>query len=350
MAVYDLKDAATALRLKRRFKEIGYSVNIEHHRAYRYLAKSIRDQAAEKIFKEANYEILEVPCGYCIGCRLDYSKNWASRCVNESSKWQFNWFITLTYDDLYLVYSIKGHQPTIVPEHVDKFIKALRNYFKVNYDHDGIRYLYCTEYGDQFMRPHVHLMLFNCPIPDLTPNFKDGDHIFQKKDAYGVNMYFSQIIYNAWSKGFITIQDANFHTAAYVASYVVKAQKGENAKTYEVLGIKSPYLRMSNRPGIGYEYLKDNLDHLKEFPMVFVGRPHKPPLQTAMPRYYRKKITEEMTVDEYDRYYQDNIKYADHKRSLLSFFGSINNQRVNAEFNQINFQKIKDRGKTENNL
>ena len=37
---------------------------------------------------------LQVPCGRCIGCRLERSRVWAVRCVHESSLYEQNCFIT----------------------------------------------------------------------------------------------------------------------------------------------------------------------------------------------------------------------------------------------------------------
>ena len=42
---------------------------------------------------------LELPCGQCIGCRLERSRQWAMRCLHEASLYDRNAFITLTYDD-----------------------------------------------------------------------------------------------------------------------------------------------------------------------------------------------------------------------------------------------------------
>lgn len=38
-----------------------------------------------------------IPCGQCIGCRLEKSRQWAIRCVHEASLYENNCFITLTY-------------------------------------------------------------------------------------------------------------------------------------------------------------------------------------------------------------------------------------------------------------
>lgn len=47
-------------------------------------------------------EPIKIPCGKCVGCRLDYSRTWADRCVLEGKSFEHNWFVTLTYDDVNL--------------------------------------------------------------------------------------------------------------------------------------------------------------------------------------------------------------------------------------------------------
>lgn len=46
---------------------------------------------------------IKLPCGQCIGCRLERSRQWAMRCVHEASLYEKNCFITLTYDDSHLL-------------------------------------------------------------------------------------------------------------------------------------------------------------------------------------------------------------------------------------------------------
>lgn len=43
-----------------------------------------------------------LPCGGCIGCRLERAQAWAVRCVHEAQMHEANCFITLTYDDEHL--------------------------------------------------------------------------------------------------------------------------------------------------------------------------------------------------------------------------------------------------------
>jgi hypothetical protein len=45
---------------------------------------------------------IELPCGKCIGCRLEYSRQWALRIMHEPQLHEQNSFITLTYEEEHL--------------------------------------------------------------------------------------------------------------------------------------------------------------------------------------------------------------------------------------------------------
>ena len=40
-----------------------------------------------------------IPCGHCIGCRLDYSRSWADRMMLELETEKKGLFVTLTYSN-----------------------------------------------------------------------------------------------------------------------------------------------------------------------------------------------------------------------------------------------------------
>ena len=73
-----------------------------------YRSKQGRDPKTGKwpvVFNvKDGYSDLEVkiPCGQCIGCRLEKSRQWAIRCIHEASLYDRNCFITLTFDDEHL--------------------------------------------------------------------------------------------------------------------------------------------------------------------------------------------------------------------------------------------------------
>lgn len=42
---------------------------------------------------------LKIPCGTCLGCRLERSRQWAMRCMDEAQMHKDNSFVTLTFND-----------------------------------------------------------------------------------------------------------------------------------------------------------------------------------------------------------------------------------------------------------
>ena len=63
---------------------------------------------SEKVGKKLKYEdlmyepkVMLIPCGQCIGCRIQQREDWTTRIELEARQWPKEqvWFITLTYDD-----------------------------------------------------------------------------------------------------------------------------------------------------------------------------------------------------------------------------------------------------------
>jgi hypothetical protein len=166
-----------------------------------------------------------IPCGMCIGCRLDRSREWALRCMHESTLHKENCFITLTYDEKNL-----PHDTSLNPPDVQKFFKRLRKRLKGK----KIRYYYCGEYGDKNGRPHYHILLFG---HDFT------DRIFSGKTQSGLPLYTSPTLESVWGNGIVQVGDITFESAAYVARYIMKKVVGKGKdKVDEKTGLK-PYER-----------------------------------------------------------------------------------------------------------
>ena len=93
---------------------------------------------------------IKIPCGRCVGCRLERSRQWSVRIMHESQLHAENSFITLTYDDAHVPSDYSLRYPDF-----QKFMKRLRK-------HTGlpIRYYMCGEYGETFSRPHFHSCIF----------------------------------------------------------------------------------------------------------------------------------------------------------------------------------------------
>jgi len=208
-----------------------------------------------------------IPCGQCVGCRLERSRQWAVRCVHEASLYDNNCFITLTYDNAHLPKS-----GSLEMEEFQKFMKRLRKRFG-----EGIRFFHCGEYGEKFGRPHYHACLFNFDFEDKV--------LWQQRN--GTNLYISESLSELWPFGFSTIGDVTFESAAYVARYIMKKVTGAAATEHylklgnygEILAERRPeYITMSRRPGIGKPWLdKYKADVYPHDFVVMDGRKMKPP-------------------------------------------------------------------------
>lgn len=154
----------------------------------------------------------DLPCFQCIGCRLERSRQWAMRCMDEASLYDKNCFLTLTYDD--------DHLPPDMSLNVSEFqnfMKRLRKRFGA-----GIRYYHAGEYGERTQRPHYHAVIFN----------HDFDDKILLTVRNGHRLYTSAELQNLWTKGYSSVGDVTFDSAAYVARYVMKKVTGEKSKEF----------------------------------------------------------------------------------------------------------------------
>lgn len=210
-----------------------------------------------------------VPCSRCTGCRLERSRQWAIRCVNEASVHEKNSFLTFTYRDENLVYGYKN--PTLVPVHLEKFWKKLRKKYGM-----GIKYFACGEYGERFKRPHYHACVFGIDFEDKKiDSSKNGQYYYHSCELDLI-----------WGFGKCIIGDVTFESAAYVSRYIMSKKLGKEAVKYEKEGIEPEFVRMSRRPGIGLKWLEkysgDVFNH--DYQIIRGGIKCKPP------RYYTEKF------------------------------------------------------------
>ena len=186
---------------------------------------------------------LMVPCGQCVGCRLERSRQWAMRCLHEKRLHRESCFVTLTYDN--------EHLPpggTLVKRDLQLFMKRLRKLKGA-----GIRFYACGEYGERNARPHYHALLFNCGFTDKKRFSENG-----RGEVY----YVSDQLHDVWPSGHNVIGDVTFDSAAYVARYVMKKITGAKAVEHyavvdgngEVFDRLPEFTVMSRRPGIGSGY------------------------------------------------------------------------------------------------
>lgn len=242
--------------------------------------------------KNSPYEKIDIPCGQCIGCRIDKSRDWAVRCVHEASMHEENCFITLTFNDENLM--IEDENNTVIQEEslnkqdFQKFMKRFRKYVYPQ----KIRYFHCGEYGSENQRPHHHACIFGYDFPMQSRKNPDGKYLY--KEVNGIKLYRSQKLEELWPYGFCTIGEVTWESAAYVARYVMKKVNGEkkyeryvkdvNKITGECKYIEPEYITMSLKPGIGKTwYEKNKQDTNKDF-LTVNGTKHK------IPKYYDRLL------------------------------------------------------------
>lgn len=227
-------------------------------------------------FRKAGSTGLEmsVPCGQCIGCRLERSRQWAMRMLHEASLHEDNCFLTLTYADEHL-----PRFGSLDKRAFPLFMKRLRK--------SGVsaRYFHCGEYGETNGRPHYHACLFGYGFPDRVFWTNRG----------GNKVWRSPFLERLWPFGQSEIGSLTFESAAYVARYVTKKVTGGRAddhytrvdsSTGELVQLEPEYATMSRRPGIGAGWFEKYADEVFPSDEVIVrGRPCKPP------RYYHDLLS-----------------------------------------------------------
>lgn len=186
-----------------------------------------------------------VTCGQCSGCRLERSRQWATRCHHEASLHQHNCFITLTYADEHL-----PQDRSINVRVFQKFMKRLRK----KYAHK-IRFYACGEYGDTQGRPHYHACLFGHDFEDK--------YEWRSKTDTKETLYRSPTLEKLWPYGFSSIGEVTFQSAAYVARYIMKKINGPLQNySYEYIDEQGEihqqqpeFTCMSRKPGVGANWL-----------------------------------------------------------------------------------------------
>jgi hypothetical protein len=255
---------------------------------------------------------LSLPCGQCVGCRLERSRQWAVRCMHEAQMHTSNCFITLTfanfswYDakkvkfDIPYRYHRQHSAMDLIYDEYQLFMKRFRKRFP----DFKIRFYMAGEYGESFDRPHYHACIFGFDFPDKK---------FLSRTSTGSILYTSKILEELWPYGYSSIGDVNFESAAYVARYIMKKQTGKvrlnedgsvidpeqhyefcDLLTGELFKRTPEFNKMSLKPGIGQAWFDKFMSDVYTTDSVVVrGKKCRPP------RFYDNKF-KELFPEEFD--------------------------------------------------
>lgn len=275
------------------------------------------------VHSRLNYQLkpgdIKLPCGNCIGCRLDRSKQWAVRLMLEAQLHKKNSFITLTYNEGALASRRPTWEPTVPytppseidhrssrsyheassqarpnldslrPRDVQLFMKRLRKDLSTRKGSAKVRFYLVGEYGERFQRPHYHIALFGEDFSDDRTYWRtSGDH----------RIYRSSRLEKLWTYGNSEIGELTLESAAYVASYVLKKVNGKLADehyrrtdpaTGQDIWVHPEFAHMSrggkNGKGLAAEWFaKYSSDVYPEDHVIHNGLKLKPP------RYFDKLL------------------------------------------------------------
>lgn len=210
--------------------------------------------------KDAPPHVATVSCGHCLDCLQSKSREWQLRIMHESSQYDKNCFITLTYNDDHL--PVGG---SLVKRDLQLFLKRLR--FAIS--PCKVRYFACGEYGSRGKRPHYHLIIFNW-FPD--------DAYFFERTKKGEVIFRSPTLEKLWTFGFSSVGNVTPDSAKYCAKYLQKLQE-------PLKGCIPSFTLCSTHPGIGFN--KISSDVLTSGCYYVEGHPY------TVPRYYLKVLERE---------------------------------------------------------
>lgn len=252
--------------------------------AFQNIEKNERGKRSISFSPNGNSVPTALPCGQCMGCRLDKARSWAIRLHLEGLQHEESCFITLTYSEENIPYG-----NSLVPEDLSRFIKRLRKHC----GDSRIRYYGVGEYGGSTERPHYHAIVYGYNFPDRK-RFIDRGH-------YTIDN--SAILARIWPFGHATVQNNSIECAAYVSKYAIKKITGEKASSWyekidsetgEVYSRVPEFSRMSRRPGIGHKWLLKYYKDLYPKGYITDGKGVKIPPPEYFNKMYEKWYPEEM--------------------------------------------------------
>jgi len=187
---------------------------------------------------------LVVPCGKCLICRINASREWGYRILHELEG-KPAVFATFTYAEEMLPQDF-----SVSKREMQLFFKRLRKMVNIA---GALRYFCSGEYGEKYGRPHYHAIIFGMSAADKP------------------------ILEANWRKGLVHVGTVTYDSARYVADYVGKLSHAD------LMGREPPFRLMSK--GLGKAYCDREAERLKEKACFTVGG-----IEMPLPKYYVDRL------------------------------------------------------------
>lgn len=237
------------------------------------------------------------------------ARDWAIRAMHEKQMHKHSCMITLTYNPEHLPPHCSLHYPDF-----QAFVRRLRKALgrrgtgsttvtpstpgrraplsdNILYQPSsasglkaGIRFYMGGEYGEKYGRPHYHALLYGIDFADRK---------YHKQGASGAKHYQSETLAKLWGKGFASVGDVTFKSAAYIARYIMSKKTGDgNRKNYNIIDPETgeiytrakEFNQMSRRPGLGATWLETYKTDAYPRGKVIINAK-----EANTPRFYDKK-------------------------------------------------------------
>lgn len=191
-----------------------------------------------------------VPCGRCAECLENRRAQWSFRLKQQLKVSDNSTFLTLTYSDENL-----SDNKYLVKSDLVRYFKRVRSV------ESDLKYYGVGEYGGLFKRPHFHAIVFNADREVLIDKWQD--------------------------RGIVDCGDVSDASIHYVTGYIINDYKSDHPAP--------PFAIMSK--GLGANYVNKWTIHfhnqLKDTTVMHPGG-----IAGVMPRYYREKIFNKLTLSE----------------------------------------------------
>lgn len=232
-------------------------------RPFRILNKNFQKQS----FHDFNYNkkhFYEVPCGYCLNCRVDKRNFIEDMAKSEFSRFgNVGAFITLTFDDEHifqnnLVNDNGVLRPTLRRKDLSNYLKDIRRQIEYHNLHNGksinsnFHYVASGEYGDKSTnRCHYHIC------------FLGLDWLVCQK-----------LFMSCWKKGHVEVNPINNGGIRYCVKYIESIDYGKQAQAkYDDHGIERPFIVKSQH--LGEKFILDNLEQIQNNNYCYVAKNNK---------------------------------------------------------------------------
>lgn len=292
------------------------------------VVRDISDKSIIKGFK------INIPCGKCIGCKLDYSRDYAVRSYHELHMLRELYgvqkasFLTLTFSDDALLYRDKGRS-------LDKlafrqWIKRFRQQVYRYYGIDNIKIMACGEYGKKFMRPHYHMIIYGFDFPDKYRFMMRNNNIY----------YRSPFVESLWKSpgfdgqyGWCVIGEATLESSAYVARYITGKFDGSFAID-KYKDKEKEFLLTPRKEGLGLSYLKKYYKDIFNHGCIRYSDKFAP-----IPRYYKNRL-KDLDFEFYEQYRIDKFKEMINNLYVDNLDSTRERLLVREEVKSINYENL----------